>query len=229
MGFGKSKKAKAEKASTEAKTEAVEKSIEESKEESRAVTEKTVKPEMKLFILCDSVPNKFMRYIEESGMHVDEVYNNIEQARDELLLEYETYRILIVDTGTGKFSGVSQRRDIVDLLGIMDEECRASLFYTDEALRQEIRQGTAKAGKKIVIYKYKGTADMILETMRLGEKYQGSYKARTSEIEEKQTKVITEDDIDKFRYRNKLMPVNELVYSMARENFETIKSYNDYI
>lgn len=186
------------------------------------------KSEMKLYILCDNPTNKFKQYIENSGICADKIYESIEQARNELLLEYDTYRLVIVDTGTGKYSGVAQRRDIVDLLGMMDKDCKTSLFYTDEALKQDIRQNTSRDGR-ISITRYEGTPDLVLEIMRIGERYRGKYKADTKETYERNLKPLDIEGAEKFRYRSSLVSTEDIRESMNSDSNDYIKSYNDFI
>lgn len=182
-----------------------------------------------LYILIDKATNKFKKYIEDCGINATYVYDSIDEARDELFLEYDGYRLAIIDTGTGKFSGVAQRKDLIDLLGIMDDGCRASLFYTDDALGQEVKHSTSRMNKDITIQKYRGTADVVIELMKLGEKYNGSYKADISETsDERGGAVVKADGTEKFMYRHPLDDVKEMCNGIANSEYVEVKSYEDH-
>lgn len=182
-----------------------------------------------LYILIDKATNKFKKYIEDCGINATYVYDSIDAARDELFLEYDGYRLAIIDTGTGKFSGVAQRKDLIDLLGIMDDECKASLFYTDDALRQEVKHSTSKMNKDITIQKYRGTTDVVIELMKLGEKYSGSYKADVSETsDERGATVVQADGTEKFMYRHPLDDIKEMCDGIANSEYGEVKSYEDH-
>lgn len=183
--------------------------------------------ELDLFILCDNATNKFKEYIQETEIGAATVYSDIDKARDELMLEFDAYRLVIVDTGTGKFSGIAQRIDIVDILGMMDDGCTASIFYTDEALRADIKQHIGKNTNKIGMTRYNGTADMILEITRLGEKYTGKYKAEHEEVKEHNIIVRKSKANDRFLYGSKLIEHKEIASSI--HDGEEIKSFNDYL
>ena len=182
-----------------------------------------------LYILIDKDTNKFKKYIEDCGINATYVYDSIDAARDELFLEYDGYRLAIIDTGTGKFSGVAQRKDLIDLLGIMDDECKASLFYTDDALRQEVKHSTSKMNKDITIQKYRGTTDVVIELMKLGEKYSGGYKANISETpDERGATVMQADGTEKFMYRHHLYGIKEMCDGIANSEYGEVKSYEDH-
>lgn len=180
-----------------------------------------------LFILCDNATNKFKEYIEETEIGAIQVYSSIDKARDELMLEFDEYRIVIVDTGTGKFSGIAQRRDIVDILGMMDDGCTASIFYTDEALRSDIKQHMGKNIGKVSMTRYNGTADMILELTKLGEKYTGKYKADYNETKEHNILVRRSKANERFAYGAKPIGYEEIVINI--HDGKDIKSFNDYV
>ena len=182
-----------------------------------------------LYILIDKATNKFKKYIEDCGINATYVYDSIDAARDELFLEYDGYRLAIVDTGTGKFSGVAQRKDLIDLLGIMDDGCRASLFYTDDALRQEVKHSTSRMNKDITIQKYRGTADVVIELMKLGEKYNGNYKADISDTSDGTVGLVVKaDGTEKFMYRHPLEDVKEICSGIANSGYGEVKSYEDH-
>lgn len=182
-----------------------------------------------LYILIDKATNKFKKYIEDCGINATYVYDSIDAARDELFLEYDGYRLAIVDTGTGKFSGVAQRKDLIDLLGIMDDGCRASLFYTDDALRQEVKHSTSRMNKDVTIQKYRGTADVVIELMKLGEKYNGNYKADISDTSDGTGGLVVKaDGTEKFMYRHPLEDVKEICSGIANSGYGEVKSYEDH-
>jgi hypothetical protein len=198
------------------------------KEVNLEVTQNKEEP-IELYILCDKVTNKFKEYLEASGIKVKNIYNNTYDVRNELLLEYSDYRLAIVDTGTGKFSGVAQRKELIDTIGIMDENGRVSLFYTDEALKQEIKHALPKVFKVMHTRKYEGTADLIFELARLNEEYTGGYKVHKEDNTESTKRVPMEKDVDKFKYRHNLMAIGEFTQNISSEENGLVKSFSEYL
>lgn len=183
-----------------------------------------------LYVICDKATNKFKQYISNSGLQVTNVFDTIEEVRDELLLQYDPYRLVIVDTGTGKFIGVEQRKALADMIGIMEDDCFASVFYTDDILRTEVKHAIGRKEKKIHWVKYSGTADIILELSRLGEKYIGGYKADTVEYKDctLREKSVSKDR-EKFTYRRELCSADEIREQIFSEEHGSIAMYEDYV
>ena len=86
--------------------------------------------------------------MRESGLNVSRIFKNIADARDELIMQTEPYRLVVVETGLGRFTSTSQRKEIIDLLGICtDEDSRASVFYTDSVLKIDVIRELGKDTK----------------------------------------------------------------------------------
>lgn len=166
----------------EVKEEASEK--ESVTEENEGGTELDEIETLELYLLIDNEKEKFNKYMREVGMPVKERFTEIEEADDVMLLADNKYRMVIVDTGTGKFTGVKARKKIADLVGMVDDDIRISVFYSDEALKHEIQNAIGKKKfKQIQCERYNGTVDMVKKVgMIENEKYEkNDSSAETSE------------------------------------------------
>ena len=62
------------------------------------------KPEMILYLIIDKPVHGILKYIRESGLKVSNMFSNIKEAKDAVLMQTEPTRIVVVDTGTGRFT-----------------------------------------------------------------------------------------------------------------------------
>jgi hypothetical protein len=85
-------------------------------------------------------------------------------------MQVEPSRIIIVDTGSGKFTNMSARKALVDLMGICDEDTKISVFYTDSVIKSEVNNSYEVEGKKIEWYKYRSTADIVATMLQHSKK-----------------------------------------------------------
>lgn len=129
------------------------------------------KPDMILYIVIDKYIEGLINYMRESGLNVSRIFKNIADARDELIMQTEPYRLVVVETGLGRFTSTSQRKEIIDLLGICtDEDSRASVFYTDSVLKIDVIRELGKDAN-IKWEKYKNTALTVVRLLKLHENF----------------------------------------------------------
>ncbi|MBO5388567.1 MAG: hypothetical protein J6A59_10565 [Lachnospiraceae bacterium] len=129
------------------------------------------KPDMILYIVIDKYIEGLINYMRESGLNVSRIFKNIADARDELIMQTEPYRLVVVETGLGRFTSTSQRKEIIDLLGICtDEDSRASVFYTDSVLKIDVIRELGK-DTNIKWEKYKNTALTVVRLLKLHENF----------------------------------------------------------
>ena len=115
------------------------------------------KTDMVLYIIADKKENGLTAYFRESGIKVSAVFDDITDAKNAILMQSMPTRIVIVDSGKGKFTLTKVREDIIDMLGISDEQNKTTVFYTDSALKVDALRTLGKAGKEIDWIPYKST------------------------------------------------------------------------
>ena len=123
-----------------------------------------------LYIVSDRNHMGLINYFRSLGIKVSNVYSRIEDARDSLLMQVAKSRLVIVDTGTGRFTNTNSRKVLIDTIGISDEESRIAIFYTDSVLKAEVDSALSIADKDIQWYKYKTTADLAANILMLNKK-----------------------------------------------------------
>ena len=134
-------------------------------------TEETEKPrDLILYIIIDKANPAMLQYYRECGVNVSKIFTNINDAKDTLLMQVDPVKILIIDTGTGRFSAMGSRKELLDLMGICDEDARISVFLTDTVIKSEVEYNESFETKKIHWYKFKSNTDVIAKLLQARDK-----------------------------------------------------------
>lgn len=119
-----------------------------------------------LYCIVDKVLPGMLGYFRNYGLNVSRIFTSIDEARDAILMQVEPCRIIIMDTGTGRFSLMGSRKAIIDLMGISDVDNKISVFYTDSVIKSDVSISEEGEGKQIEWYKYRSTADVLAVSLQ---------------------------------------------------------------
>lgn len=140
------------------------------------------KPDLILYIITDKKMPGILSYFRDYGIKVSRIFTRIdnildengdiveEGAKDTVLMQVEPSRIVFIDTGTGRFTNMSARKALVDLIGISDTDTQVSIFYTDSVIEGEISNNINIDISKIEWHKYRSTADVLANLLILAKK-----------------------------------------------------------
>lgn len=130
-------------------------------------TENIEKPkDLILYIIMDKSNPSTLQYYRECGINVSKIFTNINDAKDTLLMQINPVKILIVDTGTGRFSAMGSRKELLDLMGICDEDARISVYYTDTVIKSEVEYNESFEERNIHWHKFKSNTDVVAHLLR---------------------------------------------------------------
>lgn len=131
------------------------------------ITEDADKPkDLILYIIMDKSNPSTLQYYRECGVNVSKIFTNINDAKDTLLMQINPVKILIVDTGTGRFSAMGSRKELLDLMGICDEDARISVYYTDTVIKSEVEYNESFEERNIHWHKFKSNTDVVAHLLR---------------------------------------------------------------
>lgn len=131
------------------------------------ITEDAEKPkDLILYIIMDKSNPSTLQYYRECGVNVSKIFTNINDAKDTLLMQINPVKILIVDTGTGRFSAMGSRKELLDLMGICDEDARISVYYTDTVIKSEVEYNESFEERNIHWHKFKSNTDVVAHLLR---------------------------------------------------------------
>lgn len=123
-----------------------------------------------LYIVADKANVGMASYCRNYGANVSRVFTNIAEARDNLLMQVEPFRVIVIDSGSGRFTNMGARKELIDLLGICDVDTRITVFYTDSAIKTDVELSDEVEDKKINWYKYRSTPDIVAHILQNSEK-----------------------------------------------------------
>ena len=214
------KKAKKEKKSKKKSKNAVE-IVEEPKE----------KPKMVLYMVIDRPVGGLINYLRECGVKVSAVFNNITDIKNTVLMQSEPTRVVVVDTGLGKFSATAMRKELIDMFGISDEQNRTTVFFTDSVIKMETTRELGKSGSKHIEWlPYKSTAIMAATLLSYFEEY-------VYDSEDKNDDIPTEHEIMglkglpmKIKYESNQMDIRgmsseSIIQNLSNSQYEQLEGY----
>jgi len=144
-----------------------------------------------LYLIADKTFPGMLSYFRYYGLKVTKIFSNIEEAKDTLLMQIEPCKIVVVDSGTGKFTSISARRSLIDLLSISDETNKVSVFYTDSIIRSEAKNEISIEEKDITWHKYRSTADVLANLLQNLIKEHYVYDIKDAEEVDKSEELLT--------------------------------------
>lgn len=114
-----------------------------------------------LYMIIDKPIDGMLQYFRSYGLNVSKIFGNIADARNALMMQVNPARIVIVDTGNGSFNSMSARKQVIDIMGLGDDENKITIFYSDTNLKSEIEASKEIQKKALTWYKYKTTAHLL--------------------------------------------------------------------
>lgn len=127
--------------------------------------------ELALYILTERhIPN-LAEKAAKCGLYINGIFNNIEETKVAMLIETRPSRLVIVESGLGKFTRTTTRQELVDLIGLCDVDKKVAVFYTNSSIKSEVQKVLTRRQGSISWYYYKGTMDVLEKLLELGEKY----------------------------------------------------------
>lgn len=115
-----------------------------------------------VFILIDNKEEQLRDYLNTIGIKVELITSDIEEIRLKTLVEERPLTLIIIDSGTGKYTHMSARKEIYDLIGICTIDDRDTrVYYTRGVLKSDYFTVGGEKTKKIRWEKYSGMASII--------------------------------------------------------------------
>ncbi|MBR1454029.1 MAG: hypothetical protein IJ593_05240 [Lachnospiraceae bacterium] len=128
------------------------------------------KDKVRLFFLMDKDNPKILEYARNCGLNISKIFDNTSSLRDFLMINDELSRIVIVESGTGKFITPKIRKTIIDVISLADENQRFTVFYSNNVLKTDTLNEVGK-NLKIDWIEYESTIKLVAEMLRYNEEY----------------------------------------------------------
>lgn len=129
------------------------------------------KPKMVLYMLLDKPIPGLLGYLRAFGLNVTAIFTNVDTARGYLLMQTMPTRVVVVDSGSGKFITTTIRKELIDMVGVNGEDSKFTVFYSDPSLKSDAVAEIGKEAKEIEWIKYKSTAVIAAIILSHNEEY----------------------------------------------------------
>lgn len=185
--------------------------------------------EMVLYVITDKDKNETLRFMRECSLKVDRIFDDILEAKNSLLILDLPCRVVIIDSGTGKFAGLNVRREIVDMLGISGEDNKVTVFYTDSSIKSDTMSILGKKHKGIEWHNYESTTVVVAVILKYAENYIYDYNDEIEDIDELDildTKGLKDNDITFDKLFSSNFDPEEFLDSLENESEEQIDSFD---
>jgi len=151
------------------------------------------KEKIVLYVITDREPDRILSYFRAHGIYVAKVFNSIEDARNKILMLDSKCRIVVIETGLGMFSSMKMKKELIDMLGICDENNHVSVYYVDTSIKSETLKELGKQKKSINWNRYYNIYSVVKDLSNIETE---EYIQREDDDEEQS---LEEEQMKKFK------------------------------
>jgi hypothetical protein len=127
---------------------------------------------VKLVILTEKYSSGMREYIEQTGLNVNDIFNDVEQAKIKMIMEIEPCRLIIIESGLGAFTALKMREEVSDLIETCDGESKkVTVFYTTGIILSD----NSSKYKHVEWKKYNGLIETLNEIANINEEFIGEF------------------------------------------------------
>lgn len=186
-----------------------------------------------LYIITDKDNTNLINYYRGYGLNVSNIFTNLDDARNATVMSIEKIRLVIIETGTGKFTSIAARKDLLDIAGLANDDINISIFYTDNIVKKEIEYDASVDISKVKWYKYRSTADVLANMLQYSKKYKENYilDAMAQKTKDKDENILAfKGGTDKYKSSDlgsPLLSLKDIILHHENEDeSEEIEAYN---
>lgn len=132
----------------------------------------TQKQKVSLFVLTDKLTPHMMEFARDSGLAVSNIFTSVDDLKSLLMTTFGVTRIVVVDSGTGRFVAPATRKDLIDAIGMADDDVKFTVFYTSNLLKEDAKNTLTDNSANVEWVPYKCTSVCVaVMLMHKAEEY----------------------------------------------------------
>lgn len=132
----------------------------------------TQKQKVSLFVLTDKLTPHMMEFARDSGLAVSNIFTSVDDLKSLLMTTFGVTRIVVVDSGTGRFVAPATRKDLIDAIGMADDDVKFTVFYTSNLLKEDAKNTLTDNSDNVEWVPYKCTSVCVaVMLMHKAEEY----------------------------------------------------------
>ena len=130
------------------------------------------KQKVSLFVLTDKLTPHMMEFARDSGLAVSNIFTSVDDLKSLLMTTFGVTRIVVVDSGTGRFVAPATRKDLIDAIGMADDDVKFTVFYTSNLLKEDAKNTLTDNSANVEWVPYKCTSVCVaVMLMHKAEEY----------------------------------------------------------
>lgn len=130
------------------------------------------KQKVSLFVLTDKLTPHMMEFARDSGLAVSNIFTSVDDLKSLLMTTFGVTRIIVVDSGTGRFVAPATRKDLIDAIGMADDDVKFTVFYTSNLLKEDAKNTLTDNSANVEWVPYKCTSVCVaVMLMHKAEEY----------------------------------------------------------
>ena len=158
----------------------------------------SIKREYVLYIVTDKQADGLLSYFRYYGLKVSKVFNNIKDASEAVVMSMTPCKVVVMETGRGKFTSVSNRKSLMEVLslgaetsnGDDDYNNEVEIFYTDSIVKAEAKNSVEFDYRKLKWHNYSTTAVVLATLLQELKEETYVYEYEDKEEIDKSNKVL---------------------------------------
>ena len=182
-----------------------------------------------LYILIDKELPGLLEYAKERGVSVSKVFNNIVDIKNTMIMQTEPTHLVVIETGIGRFTATKMREELIDLLGICDEQNIITVFYCDEVIKSDTAAVIGKISKGIKWEKLDTIVSALATIASIGLKYRCRYGKDNNTIIESaellKYKGVEGEEFREEQHESRISS-NMIGASIDSQDYEEIQRYD---
>lgn len=130
------------------------------------------KQKVSLFVLTDKLTPHTLEFARDSGLAVSNIFTSVDDLKSLLMTTFGVTRIVVVDSGTGRFVAPATRKDLIDAIGMADDDVKFTVFYTSNLLKEDAKNTLTDNSANVEWVPYKCTSVCVaVMLMHKAEEY----------------------------------------------------------
>lgn len=125
----------------------------------------TQKQKVSLFVLTDKLTPHTLEFARDCGLAVSNIFTSVDDLKSLLMTTFGVTRIVVVDSGTGRFVAPATRKDLIDAIGMADDDVKFTVFYTSNLLKEDAKNTLTDNSDNVEWVPYKCTSVCVAVMM----------------------------------------------------------------
>lgn len=192
--------------------------------------------ETKLYLLVEVQKQGLIQYFHENGVEVYFISTTVDDIIDELLLEESKIRLVVIDSGRGRFDDKKELEAIEGLIEVVCDMGNVSMFSNTNyfnSLKKRAVSNNKERAEKIDVFKSSGAVDVLTHLQEYNEVYNegGAEDVVPENVLEFQPTSMAISDKDRKMLNSitrSVLDIDSSIYNSVSDSDESLPRYGKH-